>query len=89
MTPEEQARKQIDRLLTQAGWAVQSMDEVDRYASVGVAVREFRLSTGYADYMLFVDGDAAGVSEAKPGRAALHPPVACGSRAGENATTSM
>jgi type I restriction enzyme, R subunit len=65
MTPEEQARQQIDRLLSQAGWTVQSMGELNLHASLGVAVREFHLTTGFADYMLFVDGKAAGVIEAK------------------------
>ena len=37
-------------------------------AGRGVAVREFKLAPGYgfADYLLFVDGKAAGVLEAKP-----------------------
>ena len=35
------------------------------YAGRGVAVREFPLETGYADYLLFVDRKAAGVVEAK------------------------
>lgn len=33
---------------------------------MGVAVREFPLTTGDADYMLYVDGRAIGVVEAKP-----------------------
>jgi len=33
---------------------------------LGVAVREFPLSTGEADYLLFVDRKAAGIVEAKP-----------------------
>ncbi len=35
------------------------------YAGRGVAVREFPLETGYADYLLFVDQKAVGVVEAK------------------------
>ena len=68
MNPEEQARFNIDRSLEQAGWAVQNRDAVNLYASRGVAVREFQLKTGHgtADYMLYVDGKAAGVVEAKP-----------------------
>lgn len=31
----------------------------------GVAVREFPLETGHADYLLFVDQKAAGIIEAK------------------------
>ena len=36
------------------------------YAGRGVAVREFPLATGDADYLLFVDRKAVGVVEAKP-----------------------
>ncbi len=36
------------------------------YAGRGVAVREFRVQTGYSDYLLFVDKKAVGVVEAKP-----------------------
>lgn len=35
-------------------------------AGLGIAVREFPLKTGHADYLLYVDGKAAGVVEAKP-----------------------
>ncbi len=35
-------------------------------AGLGVAVREFPLTTGYADYMLYADSKAIGVVEAKP-----------------------
>ena len=68
MNPEQQARVNIDRLLEQAGWAVQNRDAVNLYASKGVAVREFPLKTGHgtADYLLYVDAKAAGVIEAKP-----------------------
>ncbi len=36
------------------------------YAGRGIAVREFRVQTGYSDYLLFVDKKAVGVVEAKP-----------------------
>ncbi len=35
-------------------------------ACLGVAIREFSLVTGHADYMLYVDAKAIGVVEAKP-----------------------
>ena len=35
-------------------------------AGLGIAVREFPLKTGFADYLLYVDGKAAGIIEAKP-----------------------
>ena len=65
-TPEELARVNIDKQLTACGWTIQDMSGLNRYASLGVAVREFPLETGEADYLLFVDGKAVGVVEAKP-----------------------
>jgi type I restriction enzyme, R subunit len=65
-TPEELARINIDKQLTACGWSVQDMSGLNRYASPGVAVREFPLATGEADYLLFVDGKAVEVVEAKP-----------------------
>ncbi len=64
--PEEKARQVIDKLLEAAGWKVQNLQEVDLGAALGVAVREFPLTTGEADYLLFVDRKAVGVVEAKP-----------------------
>lgn len=65
MEPEKQARQNIDQLLTAAGWILQDRDQFDRTAGVGVAVREFPAGSGFCDYLLFVDGKAAGVIEAK------------------------
>ena len=64
-TPEQRARRQIDRLLIDAGWVLQDRNAFDRNAALGVAVREFPLPAGFCDYLLFVDGKAAGVIEAK------------------------
>lgn len=66
MKPEEKARQQIDTQLEAAGWTIQDMAEMNLGASLGIAIREFSLSTGAADYMLFVDRKAVGVIEAKP-----------------------
>jgi type I restriction enzyme R subunit len=65
--PEDIARETIDRMLTQAGWDVQDVRQANIYARHGVAIREFELKSGYgtADYLLYVDGQAAGVIEAK------------------------
>lgn len=41
------------------------MKGLDFTASRGVAIREFPLKTGFADYMLFVDRKAVGIVEAK------------------------
>jgi type I restriction enzyme R subunit len=67
MTPEELARQDIDRLLTAAGWEVQDRKHQSLFGRPGrgVALREAQLKTGYADYLLFVDGKALGVVEAK------------------------
>jgi type I restriction enzyme R subunit len=72
-TPEQQAREEIDRLLAAAGWAVQDVSTVDLHAARGVAIREFPLVGGHgkADYLLYVDGKAAGVVEAKKQGATL------------------
>ena len=66
MKPEEKARQQIDELLHAAGWSVQDYTSLNLSASRGVAVREFPLEAGFADYLLFVDKKAAGIVEAKP-----------------------
>jgi type I site-specific restriction endonuclease len=66
MTPEEKARQEIDRLLEMAGWAVQDYCDFSLGASLGVAVREFPLRPGFADYLLFIDYEAVGAIEAKP-----------------------
>src|SRR5438046_1874061 len=68
MAPEEQARHRIDELLVRAGWEVQDLSGLNLYARKGVAVREVPLKSGHgeADYLLYVDGKAAGVVEAKP-----------------------
>lgn len=65
MTPEEKARLTIDEKLRQAGWVIQDMKRLDLAVSLGVAVREFPTSTGEVDYALFIDGQPAGVVEAK------------------------
>jgi len=67
MTPEAKARISIDALLAAAGWHVCDMGQANIHAARGVAVREFPLNPGYgfADYLLYIDGKAAGVIEAK------------------------
>jgi hypothetical protein len=63
--PEERARRKIDEQLTACGWAVQDREDANLNADLGVAVGEFPLSSGLADYMLFVEGRPIGVVEAK------------------------
>jgi type I restriction enzyme R subunit len=73
LTPEARARVRIDEMLAAAGWVVQDAKQVNLAASRGVAVREFVLKPphGRADYLLFVDGTAVGVVEAKKEGATL------------------
>ncbi len=73
MSPEAQARAAIDRLLQAAGWIVTNTAQANIHGGRGVAIREFPLATGFgfADYMLYVNGQAAGVIEAKKQGATL------------------
>jgi type I restriction enzyme R subunit len=66
VTPEQKARQQIDRQLELAGWIVQDYAQMHITAGLGVAVREFPLTTGFADYMLYAHAKAIGSVEAKP-----------------------
>jgi type I restriction enzyme R subunit len=66
MTPEQKARQEIDRQLEQCGWVVQSFRDMNISAGLGVAVREFPLKSGFADYLLYADCKALGIVEAKP-----------------------
>ncbi len=55
MGPEDKARERIDRLLEAAGWCVQDYKELNLGVALGVAIREYPLRSGPADYLLFVD----------------------------------
>ncbi|MGG7468978.1 type I restriction endonuclease subunit R [Chryseobacterium arthrosphaerae] len=63
--PEQIARDRIDEMLRQAGWAVQSKNQINFNAAKGIAVREYQTSVGPADYVLFVDQKPIGIIEAK------------------------
>jgi type I restriction enzyme R subunit len=65
--PEEKAREHIDQALEQAGWKVQDYKSAHLHAGRGVVLRNFPLVSGhgFADYLLYIDGKAAGVIEAK------------------------
>ena len=45
-TPEEQARELIDAQLEASGWVIQDRSQMNRKASLGVAVREDPMATG-------------------------------------------
>ena len=77
MKPEDKAREDIDRQLTESGWEVQdhrSMNLFPRGVDAelnAIAVREFPVTKpggakGRVDYLLYVNGKAIGVVEAKP-----------------------
>lgn len=64
--PEQRARGNTDRLLEAAGWRVCDASSANIHAARGVAIREFPLpGYGFADYLPYVDGKAAGVVEAR------------------------
>ena len=63
--PEAETRQEIDKKLIGAGWAIQDKNRLNLYESLGVAVREMDTDSGPADYMLFIDGRACGIIEAK------------------------
>ncbi len=73
MPPEQKARVSIDALLVAAGWHVCNVSDANIHASTGVAIREFPLNSGFgfADYLLYVNGKACGVIEAKKQGATL------------------
>jgi type I restriction enzyme, R subunit len=65
ITPEDRARQNIDKLLTDAGWIVRDKRAINLSAGRGVAVREFPLKPGHGDAVLFLDGAPIVVVEAK------------------------
>jgi type I restriction enzyme R subunit len=73
LVSEQETRVRIDTLLVAAGWLVCDVSIADIHAARGVALREFPLAdgSGFADYLFYVDGKAAGVIEAKKRGATL------------------
>jgi len=59
--PEEKARQEIDQLLEKAGWQIQDYRELNLGASLGVAVREFPLNSGFIESLLFVENPCESV----------------------------
>jgi type I restriction enzyme R subunit len=91
MTPEQKARVSIDALLQQAGWHVCNVSDANIHAATGVAIREFPLNTGFgfADYLLYVNGKACGVIEAKKEGATLTGVELQSSRYAQGVPTSL
>lgn len=74
LKPEERAREWIDRKLSEAGWKVVNREEFAP-GMTAVAVREAAMKGGLeADYLLLLNGKAAGVLEAKRAEVALDNP---------------
>ena len=65
VAPEQMARRDIDEQLEACGWVVQDYKSAAVVQALGVAVREVPTTAGPADYVLYVDGQAVGVIEAK------------------------
>ena len=68
---EAETRQHIDKQLQDCGWVIQDKDRLNLFESRGVAVREMDTDTGPADYMLFIEGKACGIIEAKKEGASL------------------
>ena len=76
LLPEEKARKKIDALLRKAGWEIVPREEYSPGMSA-VAIEEGLLKGNLeADYLLFLEGKAIGVLEAKKEAAVLSDIVA-------------
>ena len=68
LKPEEKSRHNlINPALKKAGWVIQHFKTANIYEAKGVAVEFFQMGMriGEADYVLFVNGKAAGIIEAK------------------------
>ena len=65
--PEDKAREKIDHALEKAGWKVEDTKSANVSGARDVALRNFPLASGhgFADYLLYIDGKAAGIIEAK------------------------
>ncbi len=70
-TPKQQAREDIDEARQQAGWVIKDFFRLNPAAGVGMAIREFPLKKGQADYLLIVNRKAVGIIKAKPVGATL------------------
>ena len=70
--PEQIARDKIDAALIQCGWVLQSKNQINLNAGIGVAVREYQTDIGPADYVLFVEKKPVGIIEAKRAEEGVH-----------------
>ena len=65
LKPEEQARVLIDEMLAEAGWAVVPRSEYSEIQNAQAVTEALTKGNCEADYLLFLDGKAIGVLEAK------------------------
>ncbi len=68
LSPEDKARHElINPALKKAGWTIQHFKTANIHSAKGVAVEFFRMGKGVgeADYVLFINGKAVGIIEAK------------------------
>jgi len=72
ITPEGNARQEIDKNLIKAGWVIQDKNQINLSAGLGVAVREYPTESGPADYILFINQIPVGVIEAKRPEEGVH-----------------
>ncbi|NNN06745.1 MAG: DEAD/DEAH box helicase family protein [Elusimicrobia bacterium] len=84
LTPEQQARQQIDAMLGASGWAIQDYSRFNPSAARGIALREAPLKSGRCDYLLIVDRKPLGVIEAKKKGTTLSVVAEQSARYGEN-----
>lgn len=65
MTPEEKARVKIDQMFEDAGWKVVDRDAYSPTITAAAIREALLLGNNEADYLLFINGKAVGVLEAK------------------------
>jgi type I restriction enzyme R subunit len=53
--PEQMARDNIDKQLNACQWLIQDKKRLNQSAGIGVAVREYSIEIGQAEYVLFVN----------------------------------
>ena len=70
--PEQIARDNIDKQLTECGWIIQKKKQINLSAGLGVAVTEYQTEIDPADYVLFVEGKPVGIIEAKKEEEGVH-----------------
>jgi hypothetical protein len=50
--PEQIARDHIDKQLTDCGWVIQGIKQVNLHAEIGFALKEFHTEAGPTDHIL-------------------------------------